>query len=145
MGKAVRTCFTEMQCMWLYKLMQIPCVLLFLSPWKTKSQVIRLAGTFVASLPWHCRPLRWCFIALQRAVDVKNPTVSTVPKTCLAIPCLKCRLVYPIRVFATAFHAITPSCCFIWDSLFHKIIQEQSSYLYISIRTKILSDFLISL
>lgn len=79
---------------------------------------------------------RWCFIALQRAMDVKNPTVSTAPSTCLAIPRLACHLIHPITVFATAFYSITPYCDFVWDSLFHKIIQQQSSYIYIHKRKK---------
>lgn len=41
-----------------HKLTQITFALLLLSSWKAKSQVIRLASTFVASLPSDCKPLR---------------------------------------------------------------------------------------
>lgn len=127
----------ETQYMWLYKLTQITFVLLFLSSWKTKSQVIRLTSSFVTSLPWHCKPLRQMVLHCSAACHgCENPTVSTAPSTCLATPRLS---LPPHPPHYSLRHCFPLRHSLVWFHLrfnFHKIIQEQSSYIYIYRRKK---------
>ena len=64
------------------------------------------------------------------------PQSVQLPVPALLFPASACRLIPPITVFTTAFPSIIPWSDFIWDSLFHKIIQEQSSYICTYIHEK---------